>query len=50
MRRAELGRLAQLPFALARLLGQDVLLIRFRVQELFLGRDLEPLLGSLVGF
>jgi hypothetical protein len=50
VRRAGDGRPAQVAFALGGLLGQDVAFIRLGVEKLFLGRDLDPLLRSLVGF
>ena len=38
------------PFPRRRLLGENMGLIGFLVDRLLLGRDFEPLLGSLVGF
>ena len=49
VRVADDHRFPELPFSLRGLLGQYMAFIRLAVQDFFLRRDLEPLLGSLVG-
>lgn len=48
VRRTDRAFLSQTSFSLGRFFGKDMAFIRFVMKDLFLRRDLEPLLGSLV--